>query len=66
MATRAEAAAIYGIVNGLGYRGDPDVKSRLIQSAHRAVNRGDWDALVGMGLAYLFGAALGSSFRQSS
>jgi hypothetical protein len=64
MTNRVQAAGVYGLVNGLGYRGDRDVKSRLIRSAQRAAGRGDWDTIVQMGLAYLLGSALGSSVRQ--
>jgi hypothetical protein len=64
MTKKAERAAIYGLVNGLGYAGDPETKSRLVQSAQRAANRGDWGSLIEMGAAYLVGAAVGSSLRN--
>lgn len=63
MSTRVEQAGIYGFVNGLGYSGDAETKSRLIKTARRAANRGDWDLLFTMGLAYVLGSAVGSSFR---
>ncbi len=63
MTTRVENAGIYGFVNGLGYRGDPATRRRLVQSAQRAANRGDWGDVLGMGAAYLIGSALGASLR---
>lgn len=66
MATRVQAAGIYGFVNGLGYPGDRSEAKRLIHSAQRAVQRGNWDLVLEMGLAYLFGATVGSSIRTAA
>lgn len=66
MTTRLEQAGIYGFVNGLGYRGDRATKQALIRSAQRAANRGDWDRVVKLGLAYIFGTAAGSYVRGAS
>jgi hypothetical protein len=59
MPSSIEDAGIYGFVNGLGYHGDPTTKNRLIQRAQRAANRGDWEIVLEMGLAYLLGAGIG-------
>jgi hypothetical protein len=63
--TQAEIG-VYGFVNGLGFRGDQETKARLLRSAQRAANRGDFDTLLGMGVAYIIGAALGSSVRPAN
>lgn len=60
MKTRNRQAGIYGFVNGLGYRGDPATKRRLIRRAQRAADRGDWETLLEMGLTYVAGVALGA------
>lgn len=65
MTTRVQRAGMYGLVRGLGFPADSDTKSRLIKSAQRAANRGDWDALIQMGLAYLAGSVVGGSVRRS-
>ncbi len=61
----AEQTGVYGLVNGLGYAGDPAERARIIRSAQRAADRGDWEHLLGMGAAYLLGVAIGSAVRQA-
>jgi hypothetical protein len=55
----------YGIVNGLGIRGDARDKERLLRNVSRAVNRGDWDWVLTVAAAYSLGAIVGSETRKA-
>lgn len=64
MKTRNRQAGIYGFVNGLGYRGDPATKQKLIRRTQRAADCGDWETILEMGLAYLVGAGVGAYVNE--
>lgn len=55
--------AAYGFVNGLGLSGDPEVKARLVKRARAVADRGDWEGLVRLAVAYGAGMTFGSRVR---
>ena len=57
--------AAYGAINGLGLRGDPKVKAKLIRSVERAIERGDWGRVLELTIAYGAGSAVGSLARPT-
>ena len=61
--TETEIGA-YGFVNGLGYHGDQETKDRLIRRVARAVDRGDWETILGYLVAYGVGSWAGELTRQ--
>lgn len=65
MTSTAERIAAYGALNGLGFHGDPEVKAKLLRSVGRAIDRGDWDRVLKLTLAYGAGNAVGSAFRPT-
>ncbi len=65
MRKTTEGIAAYGIVNGLGFGGDPEVKAKLLRRVGRALGQGDVGRLLEYLVAYGFGNWVGSSVRNS-
>jgi hypothetical protein len=55
----------YGVVNGLGLRGDPKEKAKLLRRARRAAERGDFGLLIEYLAAYGVGAWAGANLRHA-
>jgi hypothetical protein len=66
MSSTAEQIGVYGFVNGLGLRGDPQAKARLLRSVRRAIRRGDWDWVLKLAAAYGIGVSIGSWIQQAA
>ena len=65
MRKTTQEIGVYGVVNGLGFRGDPKEKAKLLRRARRAAERGDFGLLIEYLAAYGVGAWAGASLRQA-
>jgi len=59
-----EEIGLYGLVNGLGLHGPPKEKAKLIGKIRRAAQRGDWERVLRLAVAYGIGASLGAALRE--
>ncbi len=65
MRKTTEQIGVYGVVNGLGLRGDPHEKAKLLGRVGRAIDRRDFGVLLEYLAAYGVGAWAGSAIRRA-
>lgn len=65
MRKTTQEIGVYGMVNGLGLRGDPKDKAKLLRRARRAAERGDFGLLLEYLAAYGVGAWAGANLRRA-
>lgn len=65
MRKTTEEIGVYGVVNGLGLRGDPNEKAKLLRRIGRAIDRRDYRLLLEYMTAYGVGAWVGSAVRRA-
>jgi hypothetical protein len=66
MTTMVERAGVYGLVNGLGVHGTSREKERILASASRAANRGEWARVLELAASYGLGVYVGSLIREAT
>lgn len=65
MRTTKQRLVAYGLVNGLGLKGNPRERDRLIRSVGGAIQRRDWSRLISLAASYGIGAAVGTAVRRA-